>query len=92
MGDVPSIPHDWDRLDPVEMVAAFDAQHAFMMSCRREAIGLSRDGMTFTDPDLETFAARLLSLREEGYRFPDDVLDEVRKEVAEAASSRFPVP
>lgn len=40
-------------------------------------------GKTFTDPDLESFRDRLIMLREHGYRFPNDVLETINKEMAE---------
>lgn len=47
-----------------------------------EPIGLPYDGETYNDPNLELFLARLLMLREAGYRFPDHVLEDVKKEMS----------
>jgi hypothetical protein len=45
--------------------------------------GRKDDGkiQNFNDPDLRSFLARLRSLREAGYRFPDDVIAEVESEI-----------
>ena len=48
-------------------------------------IGKPYDGKSFNDPTLEDFKARLLSLREVGYIFPDRVLDLVDEEITDAA-------
>lgn len=45
-------------------------------------IGLPCDGQTFNDPTLADFRARLMALREAGYRFPDHVLADVDEELA----------
>ena len=44
-----------------------------------------KSGATFIDGDLAGFKARLLSLRAEGYRFPDYVLETVDGEIADGA-------
>lgn len=50
----------------------------------RAPLGGPHDGATFNDPTLEAFRSRLLSLRQDGYRFPDSVLQEVDEEIADA--------
>ena len=57
----------------------------WMETAQHEPIGLAHDGETFNDPDLQSFKDRLLSLRAEGYSFPDGVLEVVDDEIAEAA-------
>lgn len=47
-------------------------------------------GATFIDGDLDGFKARLLSLRAEGYRFPNHVLETVDGEIADAAKEMMP--
>lgn len=46
-------------------------------------IGLPHDGQCFTDTSLEDFLERLIALKATGYRFPDEVIDEVREEIKE---------
>ena len=48
----------------------------------RRAIGLPFDGETFNDTTLYGFLARLITLRDTGYRFPDDVLERIDREIA----------
>ena len=50
----------------------------------RVPIGLPHDGETFNDETLDDLLARLIALREAGYRFPDYVLDDIRAEIVEA--------
>lgn len=56
----------------------------YLETCERTPINGPHDGETFKEPDLESFLARLLYLRNVGYRFPDWVLDDVREEIAGA--------
>lgn len=86
IGDVPRV--DMVGLlngsaSPEEVAKQHAAQHEFLMNCERRPLGLPHDGQSFNDPDLESFLARLLSLRAAGYRFPDYVLDSVREEIEE---------
>lgn len=87
VGEIPTLlpfppkgspPEAWD-----EFKARYDAQLAWLDTCERQPIGLPSDGEFFTDPDLPSFLARLGELRAEGYRFPDDVLETVRAEIAD---------
>ena len=66
---------------------AHNRQSAFVQSAGRERIDLPHAGKTFNDPDLASFLARLETLREIGYVFPDHVLDQVREEMAEEPAS-----
>lgn len=45
------------------------------------AIGGEYDGLTFNEPDLDSFRSRLLQLREAGYAFPDYVLEVIEEEI-----------
>lgn len=82
VGDVPKVP---DLSEPKAFVAAMRAQTDFMMLAARVPIGLACDGITFNDPDLASFRARIVSLREMGYRCPDYVLERIDEEIAEGA-------
>jgi len=69
-----------------EWVAARKEQSKWLKSVRPTPIGLPFDGQTFNDPTLETFRERLILLRSVGYRFPDEVIEAVDEEIAEAAA------
>src|ERR1700761_29275 len=62
---------------------AHQEQMKALDSIGREDIELPYAGETFNDPTLEKFKDRLLMLRELGYKFPDYVLEEVEKEIAD---------
>lgn len=68
-------------------VDAWFARHRAVMDAvevaSRTPVGLPHDGETFNDPTLVDLLARLIHLREAGYKFPDQVLDQVRAEIAE---------
>ena len=66
-----------------EFTTAFNKQMAFLEKCKRVKIGGPCDGQSFNDRTLEDFLARLLHLREAGYRFPDYVIESVKEEMAE---------
>jgi hypothetical protein len=72
---------------PEKMVADVQAQYEWLQSCAREKITLPHAGATFNDPTIEGFRARLLALREIGYRFPDYVLAAVEAEIAEGVAA-----
>jgi hypothetical protein len=59
-------------------------------SAKCEPLGLPHDGESFNDETLEDFLARLLMLREAGYRFPDYVLERVREEITAMNSASGP--
>lgn len=79
-------------LPPVVIFAdnpeAWMKRHAEVMrmmdGVRREPIGLGYDGQTFRDETPEDLLATLTFLRDAGYRFPQEVLDEVESEIVEA--------
>ena len=58
-------------------------QMDFLTNCERKPIGLAYDGETFNDPDLKSFHARLVMLRDAGYEFPDYVIQNVVEEIAD---------
>lgn len=49
----------------------------------RVPIGLEYDGRTFCDSDLEDFISTLKVLKEAGYRFPFELIDELEAELKE---------
>ena len=91
VGEVPKIPEfPLGKQDTPEWKAwgvAYKAQMDFLETAKRVPIGLPYDGERFNDLDLESFLARLLMLRERGYRFPDYVLEDVRSEIEEERKS-----
>jgi len=50
-----------------------------------EPLRLPHAGETFHDSTLAEFKRRLLELRELGYRFPDEMIDQIDTELAEEA-------
>ena len=65
-------------------VVRHKALMALMENAKRKPIGLSHDGESFNDPDLESFLERLLALKTIGYNVPDWVIESVREEIADA--------
>jgi hypothetical protein len=49
---------------------------------RAVPIGLPFDGQSFTDPSLDAFRARIVQLRDAGYRVPDYVLAQIDEEMS----------
>jgi hypothetical protein len=49
-------------------------------------IGLAFDGQSFNDPTLSEFRARIVQLRDAGYRVPADVLERIDAEILERGS------
>jgi hypothetical protein len=97
VGEIPKIDHLFDELVALrddaaiqekakEYAAASKARDAWFDTCERRPLGLPYDGQSFNDSTLEDFKARLIHLREVGYRFPDDVLTDVDEEIAEAGA------
>ena len=56
----------------------------FMKTVKRVPIGLKHDGESYVDDTLEEFRDRLIMLKEAGYRFPYELIDEIQKEMQEA--------
>lgn len=86
-GDIPTDRFD-DFIDGKITAKEFARLHKKHMdaveSSTLVAIGLAHDSATFSDATLEEFKNRLLMLRQEGYRFPDYVIDEIDEEIAES--------
>jgi hypothetical protein len=55
-----------------------------------EPLHLSHAGATFHDSTLAEFKCRLLELRQLGYRFPDEMIDQIDAELAEEAEVELP--
>lgn len=85
---LPPSPYDDEAFELIrqkkndEWEARYKAYDKALNALEFEDITLPHAGLTFNDPDLETFKMRLLSLRSLGYRFPDYVLEEVDEEIA----------
>jgi hypothetical protein len=71
-----------------EAVVSHRAQMAFLETAERKDIGLPHDGETFSDPDLESFLARVTSLRDMGYHVPDFVIESIKDEIASTPEER----
>jgi hypothetical protein len=56
-----------------------------------EPLRLPHAGETFHDSTLAQFKRRLLELRQLGYRFPDDVFDQIDAELAEEVEVQLTV-
>ena len=83
IGEIPKVP-DIFEVTPKEYFRAYKKQMKALEKTQLVPIGLAFDGETFEDDDLESFRNRLLWLRNEGYRFPDYVLEEVEMEIKES--------
>ncbi len=79
-GEIPPI--DWS-LKGADLAASYSANLKAVQDSDMAPIGLAHDGASFTDGTLEAFKARLLMLREAGYRFPDEVLVAIEEEIVE---------
>lgn len=75
--DLPRLPD----LDHPRFLDIHREQMALMENAKREPIGLSRDGQSFSDPDLKSFRARLESLRDEGYNVPAFVFEDIEEDI-----------
>lgn len=71
--DIPALTKKW-----VEWGSRMDHEMA--------PIGLSYDGHSFHDPDLESFLERVTMLRDAGYRVPDYVFDAIKEEMKDDQS------
>jgi hypothetical protein len=83
----PEVPFDWPGL---EWRSRHEKVMQMVKSAKCEPLGLPHDGESFNDETLEDFLARLLMLREAGYRFPDYVLERVREEITAMNSASGP--
>ena len=86
VGNVPKITSDYmDAGDPKDMVrceewrSQHQAQLDWLMDCEREKITLPYAGESFYLPQ-EQAVAKLLELKELGYKFPDYVIKDIENE------------
>ena len=82
------VPEDTPRCPPLdatpEWLALHRAQLAYLETAEKTRINLPYDGQMFSDPTLADFRQRLIGLRAVGYLFPDWVLEDVDREIADA--------
>ena len=81
VGEIPKAPMSMLQEEPDEWMIAHKNQMSFLETAKRKEIDLPHAGESFNDATLEDFLARLLELREVGYRFPDSVLETVKEEI-----------
>lgn len=67
--------------DPATAIARYNDLNAAMVAFPFVDLTAPSAGQTFHCADLEDFKAKMLDLRAEGLRFPDDVLDEIDAEL-----------
>jgi|SRR5581483_2260507 len=80
VGKVPPLPAlKEDNVE--EWINAYKAQERFLDTCKMQPIGGPYDNQSFLDKSLDQFYARLLRLRNAGYKVPDWVLKDVYKEM-----------
>jgi len=77
---------DYTTENATEWIAAYKAYHEALGKLEMVPIGLVHDGKTFNDSTLETFRARLVMLRDEGYYVPAYVFEAIDEEIAYLAS------
>ncbi len=81
----PDLPAPGDTKAIQRYMAEQKAWHDYLKICERRPIGGGCDGQSYCEPDLEHLKARLLILREKGYRFPNYVLSMIDEEMKEGA-------
>lgn len=72
----------FDNEHALEWVARHKKVIEMLKNADRVPIGLRYDGMSFWDGTEEELLARLIKLRDVGYRFPDSVLNVVSNNIA----------
>lgn len=84
------LPENWNALSKEdqerlgeEWARQYNLHLESVNACALVDIGLPSDGETFRDATIGEFRDRLLSLRAQGYIFPDRVLKNVEEEIAE---------
>lgn len=82
VGNIPEVPSILNT-PPEAWLKAHRRQMDFLQTAKHEKIGLPYDGQSFSDCDLKLFLERLLHLRQVGYNFPDEVIEEVGREMRE---------
>ena len=88
LGDIPKLPAELSADNAEVFSDTLNAQCKFLDACEREDITLPHAGETFNDPTLETFRARLVSLRDLGYHFPDSVLEKIDQKIGVRDAAR----
>jgi len=81
-GFIPLLDESLLDTNPGAYAVQLQAQCDFVIAADRVPIGLPYDGETFYDQTLEAFRARIVTLREAGYRCPDYVLAQIDAELA----------
>ncbi len=76
VGDIPQEP----LLSDPDWVVKHRAVMAFLKDAKRESIGLKYAGETHDFPDPKEAANFLKELRELGYKFPDDVIEDLNND------------
>lgn len=76
-GDIPQVPERTDE-NYSDYIRAFESQMEFVLSAERVEIGLPYDGEDYLEPTELATAKRLESLRDAGYRVPQEVIDTFR--------------
>lgn len=71
--------HAFDGLGPV--ISGSDALAA-VKAVRVDLLNLPSAGERFNEPTLRAFRDRMTALREEGFRFPDNVFEQIDEEIA----------
>jgi hypothetical protein len=64
----------WKRYKVVEKI---------IQKSKKVPIGLPYDGQGFRDKTPQEFLSRLLTLKAAGYRFPDEVIEQIKEEIKE---------
>ncbi|MDD5277707.1 MAG: hypothetical protein PHR16_16695 [Methylovulum sp.] len=71
-----------DAWTPEQTVEAHKKRQEILDASQLVPIGLPFDGESYVDGTLEEFRERLTALRASGYRFPDDVFEQIDEEIA----------
>jgi hypothetical protein len=77
LGDVPKL--DWASAET--LYSTYKKQDEFMQTAQREDIGLSQDGESFYGLSHVAAISLLEMLRDEGYKFPYDVIECLMEEL-----------
>jgi hypothetical protein len=88
VGDIPEEPSIALLRDGA--FAEYAAKHKvvmdFLSTAKRAPLCLPHDGVTFTDPDLPSFLATVIMLRDAGYAVPEWLISDIRDEIAETGA------
>ena len=91
-GEIPKVEDALLSSDTEEYARQCQAQTDFLKDAQLVPIGLPYDGMTFRDPTLEAFRARVAMLIEAGYRCPEWLLASIDEEIGEESATRDEKP